>query len=194
MKITRLSLLVLSTLITGLFSCNKIESIETIQSDKVVEQTSNTAPSTSGDYEQTDLVLGDKLNNPYLLDNMTAAKDNLAAKGINSSISCKIRATHYYVKFKPQNFDQYDDLVSDTTLQLYDYPLDYEIVNRGNGYHDPSIVDTLPTYQYAAVKTDFKFNDTIPYEIIASLYIPEVDSSLLGTDLENETYVDELLD
>ena len=196
MKVTKPSLLILSVLTAGLFSCNKTEITDATQLEKAVEKiTSSAAPGASGGYQQTDLILGNKLTNPYLLANMTAAKNNLTAKGINSSISTNIRATHYYIKFKPQNFDQYDDLVSDTTLQLYDYPLDYEIISRGNKYRDQSIADTsIPTYQYAAVKTDFRFNDTISYEIIASLYIPEVDNSLLGANLENETYVDKLLD
>lgn len=53
--------------------------------------------------------------------------------------------------------------------------------------------DTLPTYQYATVPAGFHFNDTIPYDIISPLYVPEVDNSLLGTSDQNELFVEKLL-
>lgn len=194
-ELLKLPIFILSMLIAGIISCSK--TTITDEQNEVPNpeiQLSNNASGIDGGYQQSDLILGNKLNNPYLLNNMTAAKNTLTNKGFSSLLPINIRATHYYVKFKPQNFDQYDDLISDTTLKLSDYPLDYEIITRGNRYHDPSIVDTLPTFQYTSVKIDFHFNDTIPYEILASLYIPEVDNSLLGTNNENENYVDKLLD
>src|SRR5688572_23388579 len=99
------------------------------------------------------LVLGEKLINPFAIDNMQRAYQNLQEK--NDSVSFlflkTLRPTHWYVRFLPENFEQYDLLVSDTTLALYDHPLDYEISEPGDFYHDPSLPDDVPTYQYARV-------------------------------------------
>jgi hypothetical protein len=148
----------------------------------------------SSNYEEGDLILGDQLKNPYTIENMIKAYDSLSKKGIFSIYPVNIRETHYYVKFKPRNWDEYEDLKEDTTLNLSDFPYDYDIVKTGNNYHDPSIPDSLPTYQYATVEKTFTFNDTIDYEILSPLYIPEIDNSLIGTQEDNEDFVDYLLD
>jgi hypothetical protein len=124
---------------------------------------------------------------------MTTAYDSLIKKGVTSAIPVNIRETYYYVRFTPKTWDQYDDLKEDSTLELSDIPYDYEILQNGNYYHDPSIPDSMPTYQYATVPVGFVFNDTIQHEILSPLYIPEVDQPLLGSNNENELYVDKLL-
>lgn len=140
------------------------------------------------------LLLGQQLQNPYLVSNMTMAYNQLRTQGVPSLYPVDVRATHYYVKFKPENFWQYDVLANDENLDLYEYPLDYSIAKTGDRYHDPSLPDSVPTYQYAAVPVNFQFNDTIPYDIIDPLYIPEEDEKLLGDADQNESYVDRLLD
>jgi hypothetical protein len=144
-------------------------------------------------YQEGIITLGQKLSNPYVLTLMQQAKTNLQSKGVISQFPINIRETHYYVKFKPRNWNEYDDLKEDSTLDLSDIPYDYEITKNGNYYHDPTINDTLPTYQYATVPAGFHFNDTIPYEIISPLYIPEADNTLLGTSDQNESFVENLL-
>ncbi len=145
-------------------------------------------------YIQGDLILGQKLNNPYTISNMAASFDTLTAKGIISNVVPNIRPTHYYIKFTPVDIDEYEILKSDTTLVLYDYPLDYEIIQNGNRYHDPILPDSIPTYQYGVVKAGYTLNHNIAYEIISELYIPEVDSLLIGSNSSNMGYVDKLLD
>ena len=73
----------------------------------------------------------------------------------------------------PADSLEYEAIVADTTIELFDHPLDFEIEQEGNWYHDPSIPDHLPTYQYTVVKPDFVFPDTIEHEILAELFIPE---------------------
>lgn len=179
----------------AIFSCNKKQLIENSQNEFSVKQPiSNSSLTLNAPYQQSDVVLGNQLTNPYLIRNMMAAKQYLVNQGLSSLNTVNIRATHYYVKFKPTNEDQYETLAADTNLTLYDYPLDYQITQNGNRYHDPSLPDSVPTYQYTSVKTDYIFNDIIRYEIIATLYIPEVDQALLGSSNENLDYVDKLLD
>jgi hypothetical protein len=145
-------------------------------------------------YQQGDIVLGKQLQNPYTLSNMTSAHQTVTANGINSAFPVDIRATHYYVKFKPTDWTQYDKLQEDTILELYDIPLDYEVTQDGNRYHDSSLPDSIPTYQYGTVKTDYAFDNTIQYEILATLYIPEVDENLNDTADSNDDYIDALHD
>ena len=83
-----------------------------------------------------------------------------------------IETTHYYVKFKPKNEDELNLLKQDRTLELYDYPLDYEIIEGQEVYHDPEIPDTMPTYQYCAVPVNYNFPN-VEYEILEELFIPE---------------------
>ena len=167
--------------------------------DKIAEDVPsiNNSPAIEGDrwnYQQGNLQLGKQLQNPYTISNMTAAYAQAIANGAASVNPVNIRVTHYYVKYKPANQYQYDALEEDTTLELYDYPLDYEIVQEGNRYHDPSLPDSVPTYQYCTVPLDYNFNDSIQYDILASMYIPEVDETLDDTSGVNEDFVDELLD
>ena len=186
--------------LTGLIisSCRK-ESSETISEAKKSETSSGNASNGGNshrlgmDYQEGKIVLGQRLNNPYDPTLMQNAKSKVQQRGITSVNPVNVRTTHLYVKFKPRNWDEYDDLKEDTTLELSDIPFDYEIIKNGNYYHDPSINDTLPTYQYATVPAGFTFNDTIPYEVISPLYIPEVDNSLTGATDQNENYVENLL-
>ena len=96
-------------------------------------------------------VLGDKLDNPYSVANMRKALESLAPEDRGGLSIEDISTSHFYVKFRPANYDELDRIKQDTTLILYDIPLDYEITSQGEYYHDPSIPDSLPTYQYASV-------------------------------------------
>ena len=52
------------------------------------------------------IVLGEKLPNPYSLDNMRKAIEVYNKSGLSkSALSTDIKPTHYYIKFKPKNDD-----------------------------------------------------------------------------------------
>ena len=86
----------------------------------------------------TQIVLGQKYDNPYSVRNMVAAYSDLKNSGEQIG-NIQIRTTDLYVRFLPQDTAQYNSLEQDTNLVLFDYPLDYEIVQEGDYYHDPSI-------------------------------------------------------
>jgi hypothetical protein len=139
-------------------------------------------------------ILGDKLDNPYLVDNMQKAADELAVNGIKSSCPLNIRTTHYYVMFKPKDMDEYEKIDNDERIGTSeDIPIDQQILVDGGNYHDPSLPDSVPTYQYCAVKADYPFDLEVQYEILARLYIPEEDEDL-NCNEDNEEYIDKLLD
>ena len=121
--------------------------------------------------EMTQLVR--KLENPYSVANMQKAYDNLQKSNARiSTDGIEVTTTHKYIKFKPKNNQELEILKDDTTLVLYSYPMDYEIT-QGSYYHDPSIPDSLPTYQYCSVPTDKKLSNGVEYEILENLYIPD---------------------
>ena len=66
----------------------------------------------------------------------------------------KIITTNLYVKFIPKTEQEKDNLMIDSSLVLYDYPLDTEILNNGDYYLDPLTPADQPTPQYYAVKVD----------------------------------------
>ena len=96
--------------------------------------------------------LGKQLENPYSVENMKKALESLRANGRTEAI--EITPTHLYLRFKPKNEEELSILKRDSTLILYDYPLDHEIEVMGNFYRNPALPPDQPTYQYCAVKVD----------------------------------------
>ena len=141
-------------------ACEKGESLGEIDRPDTVQTSSDDM-----------LKLGEKITNPYTLANMQEALDNLTASK-KSAPKIKIETTNLYVRFLPKNGEELQRLYNDPALLLWDYPLDYKVAVQGHYYHDPSIPDTLPTYQYTVVKPDYKFTD-IAYEVIEEVFMPE---------------------
>lgn len=166
-----------------LFSCKK-----------EVEHKTEKLESSTTNYNQA-IVLGKKLENPYSVSNMRKAYSELAKKGSLRTIEdSPVRTTHYYVRFIPKTWEEYDSLLADSTLILYQIPLDYEILEAGNTYHDPSIPENSPTWQYASLKKEQSFTKNIQYEILEELYIPEEDLSLSSTNTNTRTKNQSLAD
>ena len=118
-------------------------------------------------------VLGVKLQNPYSVSNMLQAYSNLQSKDPDFPLM-SISTNYRYIKFMPQNESQLDLLKSDSTIILYDIPLDYEIIENGTYYHDPSLPDTAVTYQYCSLPIS-KVIPSVPYIILENLYIPPIE-------------------
>lgn len=144
------------------------------------------------------MTLGKKLENPYSIKNMRIAYNNMKSKNNGGRVleNIDIYATHYYVRFLPANYTLYDSLEQDSTLYLFDHPLDYDIEEDGDFYHDPSIPDSLPTYQYTAVPVGYHAPEGIEVEILEELYLPREDSLLKDAGgriaAENEEFIDHL--
>ncbi|WP_310560695.1 hypothetical protein [Flavobacterium sp.] len=88
----------------------------------------------------------------------------------------------------------------DSTLVLYDHPLDYEIAVSGDYYRDPNIPEDQPTPLYCAVKVEApvaqgngkikgnaKVMETVEKAILEELFIPdeEFDTDENGTTNKN---------
>lgn len=143
------------------------------------------------------IVLGKQLGNPYNISNMKQAFKNITKKKVSVRFAMHktvdqegdtleyieipeelIRITHKYIKFIPKNEEELDALKKDSTLVLFDFPLDYEIEEEGDYYHDPNVADSIPTPQYATIKLSQKITDTIQYELLSEPYLPEEDAVL----------------
>lgn len=137
------------------------------------------------------MVLGKQLENPYSVKNMKKALNNLKSNGrVTENVT--IETTHLYIRFLPKDTLEVSLLESDTTLELFDYPLDFEIEQIGNWYHDPTVPDDLPTWQYTVVTPDFTYPN-IKYEVLANLFLMDDEeeqsgriSSSLWNNLETE--------
>ncbi len=111
--------------------------------------------------------LGEQLEDPYSLDNVTKA-----LKSLYPTKSVTLSATDRYVRFLPKDEYEYDRL-GDMGVILIDHPLDYRIVKDGDYYHDPMVDDDRITWQYSVVSPSFKFPDDIEYEVLDECFIPE---------------------
>ena len=117
------------------------------------------------------IVLGDKLQDPYTVENMTKA---LAEVYPTKADRIVVSATDLYVRFLPSDATEYD-LLESMGVQMVDHPVDYEIIQEGDYYHDPGIEDGRITWQYAVVDKDFRFPEGIRYELIDECYIADND-------------------
>lgn len=112
------------------------------------------------------IVLGERLSNPYTLENMQRALDTLLQlKGVEGSI--ELEPTDYYVRFQPKDTTEYRALF-EQDFELFDYPLDYEILSEGDSYHDPSISEDQITWQYTVIPEN-RLTETIKYDKIYEL-------------------------
>jgi len=125
--------------------------------------------------------LAPQTTNPYTISNMQAALDSLAHRNeLECDISkFNIRVTHKYIKFKPQDSIQFGLLIQDTSLILFDYPMDRKITKGGTYYRDPSLPEGQPNYQWTSVPVGKVLPNGIPYDVISDLYLPEEDPNLV---------------
>ena len=118
------------------------------------------------------LVLGDKLNDPYKLDNMNNAFLELAASGIQFPFS-SVSPTGKYVRVLIHTDEELEQLESDTSIIWFEYPLDYAIAELGCSYYDPTLSDSTYSWQYGVVPIEYTFPENLYVEQIYSVFIPE---------------------
>ncbi len=115
-----------------------------------------------------EIELGQKLDNPYSVTNVKKAMTAL----FPTRASVDVPVSDFYVRFLPEDADDLA-MLSDLGLDLFDYPLDREILKTGDYYHDPSVPQGEITWQYAVVPSDFVFPSGIAYEIMDECFIPD---------------------
>ncbi|MBQ7750137.1 MAG: hypothetical protein IJR77_02825 [Bacteroidales bacterium] len=117
------------------------------------------------------IVLGEKLEDPYSVENVTKALCSLYP---TKADRIDLSPTDLYVRFLPKSEDEFD-LLTALGADLVDHPLDYRIVREGDYYHDPAIPEDDVTWQYAVVPPEFNFPPDIYHELLDRCYIAEHD-------------------
>lgn len=143
--------------------------------------------------------LGRQLENPYSVENMLKAYSNLKSansSGKASAEEIEITTTHFYIRFKPKNEEELAILKRDSTLILYEHPLDYEILEAGTYYHDPSVPAGIPTYQYLSLPVNKQIPEGVEYEILEELFIPDEykDSDIPNGRIASIEFIETLID
>ncbi|MFN4286564.1 MAG: hypothetical protein ACK4E8_11460 [Lacibacter sp.] len=83
--------------------------------------------------------------------------------------------TDLYVRFSPLNEAQLALLEDSLDLDLYDYPLDYEVITDGDYYPQPGkAAEDMPDF-YTTVPVSFAFPAGVPYTILEELHFPHND-------------------
>ena len=118
------------------------------------------------------IVLGEKLDDPYSLENMTLAVRSLYPE---KAVRLDLHPTDIYVRFLPEDDVQFERLEA-LGLELVDHPLDRRIIREGDYYQDPEIGEGRITWQYAVVPSDFSFPKGILCEVLDECYIAENDA------------------
>ena len=118
------------------------------------------------------IVLGEHLQDPYSVENMTKAYYALypATKAERNPV----KTTDFYVRFLPKDDEQMQILI-DKGVQLIDHPLDYRIVREGDWYHDPALPEDGFTWMYGVVPIDFEFPLNVRFERLEDCYLAEHD-------------------
>lgn len=78
----------------------------------------------------------------------------------------------WYMRFKPNTYDQLTTL-EDQDIDLFDYPLDYEVVQEGD-YYDDGVTgaETIP-WLYAVVPNNFVTPAGITSELLQRIHVPD---------------------
>lgn len=128
----------------------------------------------SGYVEEEDIphgliVLGEKLEDPYSIKNITKAIESLYP---TKAGTVRVEPTHLYVRFRPSCEEDFDILDS-LGVELLDHPVDFSIVREGDYYHDPELPEGEITWQYTVVPPGFEFPEGIEYEILDECHVAE---------------------
>ena len=148
--------------------------------DKNLLSEQTEGPSKTSYSEPADeMILGNKIDNPYSVANMSIAYSNLINKANNGKINAKIdqnvviETTHLYIRIKPQDSTEYQYLIDKSGLELFTYPLDYEIIQLGNYYECPNLAPGEFPYFYTSVHIKEVSQIQLKFETLEECYIPD---------------------
>lgn len=171
--VKQLGLLILIFSLILFESCRK-EQKSINKQEKILPQ------NTTGDGNEELMEFATQTDNPYTIENMEAALSELQA---SHSLDCgdinfNVRITHKYIRFEPTDSSHQELLTDDTTLILFDYPLDRKITKGGTYYRDPSLSASQLNYQWCCVPANKTMPIGVPYTLLSNLYLPEEDPEL----------------
>lgn len=104
------------------------------------------------------VTIGEKLQNPYTIEVMKKACDILypPTRGETPVSDSLIVPNVKYVRFLPTDSTEFR-LLSESGLELFNYPLDYDILGDPSDYHDPNLPPEQITWQYTVMPIEQTF-------------------------------------
>jgi hypothetical protein len=176
------ALYLLAFLLVFMYSCKKIETTEKPSTSPRGSTTSIQRENSIGgcfevmendtDTLEVPTILGNQLlGNPYSLAVMQQASINLYGNANGITVN------KLYVRFKPANSEQLFTLES-LDLDLYDYPLDFELLHEGDYYPQSGVGPEEIPWFYGVVDVNFQPPAGIQYEILQEVYIPATNLAL----------------
>jgi hypothetical protein len=157
-------------------ACNK-----DLENDEVIDNSQiDNLGITSREEVQDDefTILGKAKTIPCSVENMKNAYESLKRNPTSARYpegEYAIETTHLYLRFKPTDSIQYENLVSDSILAVSDEPFEYEILNEGSFYQDPSLKESDFTYYYSVMPKDYRIPFEITYENLNELHFTKED-------------------
>lgn len=155
-----------------LAACSEADPVLTVQ-EAEVEPSQSEVKSITGM-----TVLGERIPNAYTPEVMGEALTMLKAESATNKSAdielgdTEIAATHLYLRFAPRDSVDVALLDNDTTIMYTVLPMDYEVAAIGDYYHDPSLPDSVPTYQYCVARVGQPLPD-VPHETLSELFLME---------------------
>lgn len=118
-----------------------------------------------------EIVLGEKINDPYNIAFMSEAFQQLKAEGAELPFDV-LEPTGLYVRVLAGSTAELDLLEADTNMTWFDYPLDYEFAKTGTYYHDPTLPDSA-TWKYGVIPVGYSLPSSLQREVIYQVFIPD---------------------
>lgn len=124
--------------------------------------------------EEDAIVLGNQRSNPYEITNMLHAYEIISCLLPNFVVGTEEPEVNtIYYRVLPTDSADLAILDADTSIIYFDYPLDYDIVQWGNYYHDPTVSDPAYTWLYAVVPAGHPLPQLSTVQILQECYLPE---------------------
>jgi len=162
----------------GLIGCNKNEVLNNNTSPSVNRSPIIEKNDSIFCEPENELVLGEKIDNPYSVANMQSVYDSLVNVGVIKNFDIfqngKIVPTHYYVHIITKDTAQYFSLINDENLTLFSFPLNYKIEKAGSYYNNPDNHDDIVNFYTVLNTSDFNYyNSLFNIEILDDCFIPD---------------------
>jgi hypothetical protein len=166
-KNTHFSLSILLMLSLVVLSCKQdvLDSLTDNQGGNTIPSQSTTQNHTDGAFE-----LGEKLNNPYSIKNMEVALKELQNQNPDYA-NHSIEANYNYVRIEAQTEEALIILGAKEDIDLYNYPLDYEVLKSGTFYKEKDKNSKFQVY-WAAVPIDYTFDKGLNVTVLEKLFLP----------------------
>jgi hypothetical protein len=134
---------------------------------------------------------GRELEDPHAIHNIRRALESLKAAGVPVPAEAII-PNHTYLRFLPASELEMSLLENDSTLVLFDHPLNYEFAGVGSDV-DPGYENSHPEWLYCVVPSG-KNLPAVRYEVIYEVFIPTVQDYTTRSTSEGITgFYDDLI-